>query len=152
MTEAGLICEALASTSHDGEHMIKGLDHVAIAVNRIEDALPIFERKLGLRLEKTMTVETQKVKIAILQAGETKIELLEPTDPESSVAKFLANRGEGIHHIAIEVTDIEGHLKELKDKGIDLIDDKPRPGAEARKIAFAHPKSTKNVLIELVEH
>ena len=132
--------------------MIKGLDHVAIAVNRIEDALQIFERDLGLRLEDTKTVEQQKVKIAILRAGETKIELLEPTDPESSVAKFLATRGEGIHHIAIEVTDIEGHLKELKDKGLALIDEKPRPGAEARKIAFIHPKNTKGVLLELVEH
>jgi len=132
--------------------MIKGLDHVAIAVNKIEDALQIFERNLGLRLEDTKTVEQQKVKIAILRAGETKIELLESTDPESSVAKFLANRGEGVHHIAIEVTDIEGHLKELKDKGIALIDEKPRPGAEARKIAFIHPKSTKGVLLELVEH
>jgi methylmalonyl-CoA/ethylmalonyl-CoA epimerase len=132
--------------------MIKGLDHVAIAVNRIEDALQIFERDLGLRLEDTKTVEQQKVKIAILRAGETKVELLEPTDPESSVAKFLANRGEGIHHIAFEVTDIEGHLKELKDKGLALIDEKPRPGAEARKIAFIHPKNTKGVLLELVEH
>ena len=132
--------------------MIKGLDHVAIAVNKIEDALQIFERNLGLRLEDTKTVEQQKVKIAILRAGETKIELLESTDPESSVAKFLANRGEGVHHIAIEVTDIEGHLKELKDKDIALIDEKPRPGAEARKIAFINPKSTKGVLLELVEH
>jgi methylmalonyl-CoA epimerase len=132
--------------------MIKGVDHVAIAVYRIEDALQIFERNLGLRLESTKTVEQQKVKIAILRAGETKIELLESTDPESSVAKFLANRGEGIHHIAFEVSDIEGHLKELKDKGLALIDEKPRPGAEARKIAFIHPKNTKGVLLELVEH
>jgi len=132
--------------------MIKSVDHVAIAVNRIEDALQIFERDLGLRLEGIKTVEQQKVKIAILRAGETKIELLESTDPESSVAKYLANRGEGIHHIAFEVTDIEGHLKELKDKGLALIDEKPRPGAEARKIAFIHPKNTKGVLLELVEH
>jgi len=132
--------------------MIKGLDHVAIAVNRIEDALRIYEQALGLRLESTKLVDQQKVKIAILRAGETKIELLEPTDPESSVAKFLEKRGEGIHHIAIEVSDIEGHLKELKDKGIALIDDRPRPGAEARKIVFIHPRSTRNVLLELVEY
>ncbi|HKZ94127.1 MAG TPA: methylmalonyl-CoA epimerase [Candidatus Bathyarchaeia archaeon] len=132
--------------------MIKGLDHIAIAVNKIEDALLVFERTFGLKLEKTKTVDQQKVKIAILRAGQTKIELLEPTDPESTVAKFLASRGEGIHHIALEVSDMENHLKALKDKGIDLIDDKPRLGAEARKIAFIHPKSTKNVLIELVEH
>ncbi len=132
--------------------MIKGLDHVAVAVNRIEDALQIFEHTLGLKLEGVKTVEQQKVKIAMLRAGLGKIELLEPTNPEGSVAKFLAARGEGIHHIAIEVSDIEGHLKELKDKGIALIDEKPRPGAEARKIAFVNPKSTKGVLLELVEH
>jgi methylmalonyl-CoA/ethylmalonyl-CoA epimerase len=132
--------------------MIKGLDHVAIAVSRIEDALQIYEKTLGLRLENTKLVEQQKVKIAILRAGKTKIELVEPTDPESSVAKFIANRGEGIHHIAIEVTNIEEHIKELKGKGIAMIDEKPRPGAEAKKIAFIHPKSTRNVLLELVEH
>jgi methylmalonyl-CoA/ethylmalonyl-CoA epimerase len=132
--------------------MIKGLDHVAIAVSRIEDALQIYEKTLGLRLENTKLVEQQKVKIAILRAGKTKIELVESTDPESSVAKFIANRGEGIHHIAIEVTNIEEHIKELKGKGIAMIDEKPRPGAEAKKIAFIHPKSTRNVLLELVEH
>ncbi len=132
--------------------MIKGLDHVAIAVNRIEDALQVFERTLGLRLESTKNVERQKLKIAMLRAGTSRIELLESTSPESSVAKFLASRGEGIHHIAIEVSNIEGHLEELKAKGIVLIDEKPRPGAEARKIAFVSPKSTKGVLLELVEH
>lgn len=132
--------------------MIKGLDHVAIAVNSIEDALQIFERTLGLRLEGVKNVEQQKVKIAMLRAGAGKIELLEPTNPEGSVARFLAARGEGIHHIAIEVSDIEGHLRELQAKGIVLIDEKPRPGAEAKKIAFVNPKSTKGVLLELVEH
>ena len=132
--------------------MIKGLDHVAIAVNKIEDALRIYERTLGLRLESTKLVEQQKVKIAILRVGEAKIELLEPTDPESSVAKFIANRGEGIHHIAIEVSDIEEHIRELRENDIAMIDEKPRLGAEARKIAFIHPRSTRNVLLELVEH
>jgi methylmalonyl-CoA/ethylmalonyl-CoA epimerase len=132
--------------------MIKGLDHIAIAVNSVEDAIPIFEQSLGMKLEKTKTVEQQKVKTAILRIGQTKIELLEPTDPDSTVARFLASRGEGIHHIALEVSGIEDQLRTLKDKGINLIDEKPRPGAEARKIAFIHPKSTKNVLIELVEH
>jgi methylmalonyl-CoA/ethylmalonyl-CoA epimerase len=132
--------------------MIKGLDHVAVAVSRIADALQIYEKTLGLRLENTKLIEQQKVKIAILHAGKTKIELVEPTDSEGSVAKFIANRGEGIHHIAIEVTNIEEHIKELKDKGIAMIDEKPRPGAEAKKIAFINPKSTRNVLVELVEH
>ncbi len=132
--------------------MIKGLDHIAIAVNKIEEAIPIFEQKLGMKLEKTKTVEQQKVKIAILRVGQAKIELLEPTDPSSTIAKFIASRGEGLHHIALEVSDIESELKSLKDGGTDLIDTQPRPGAEARRIAFIHPKSTKNVLIELVEH
>lgn len=132
--------------------MIKSLDHVAIAVNTIEDALQIFEDTLGLRLEGVKNVESQKVKIAMLRAGPGKIELLESTGPESSVAKFLAARGEGIHHIAIEVSDIEAHLEELKAKGVVLIDEKPRLGAEAKKIAFVSPKSTKGVLLELVEH
>ena len=132
--------------------MIEGLDHVAIAVNRIEDALQIFEKTLGLRLEGVKNVEQQKVKIAMLRAGAGKIELLESMGPESSVAKFLAARGEGIHHIAVEVSDIEGHLEELKNGGIALIDEKPRPGAEAKKIAFVNPRSTKGVLLELVEH
>ena len=131
--------------------MIKGLDHVAIAVNKIEDALQIFEHTLGLRLESTKSVEKQKLKIAMLRVGATKIELLESTNSESSVAKFLANRGEGIHHIAIEVSNIERHLKELKDKGVVLIDEKPRIGAHGMKIAFLHPRSTKGVLIELCE-
>jgi len=131
--------------------MIKGLDHIAIAVNKIDEALEIFERQLGLKLEKTRVVEEHKLKIAILRVGDTKIELVEPTDAESTVAKFLQKRGEGIHHIALEVSDIESHLKELKEKGIALIDEKPRLGAIARKIAFLHPKSTKSVLIELVE-
>ncbi len=131
--------------------MIKGLNHVAIAVKNLDEALEVFERQLGLKLEKTRVVEQQKIKAALLRIGETKIELLEPTDTESTVAKFLVKRGEGIHHIALTVSDIEGHLEELKEKGIALIDDKPRVGMEGGKIAFIHPKSTRNVLIELVE-
>ncbi len=98
-----------------------------------------------------MIVEDQKVRVAFFLAGETKIELLEPTAAESAVARFIEKRGEGIHHIAFKVTNIEGFLKQLKEKGIVLIDEKPRVGAEGGKIAFLHPKSLKNVLIELVE-
>jgi len=131
--------------------MIKGLDHVAIAVNKLDEALEIYERVLRLELEKTRVVEQQKVKAALLRAGDHKIELLEPTDAESNVAKFLEKRGEGLHHIALLVSDIESHLRELKEKGVALIDERPRIGMEGGKIAFIHPKSTKNVLIELVE-
>jgi len=132
--------------------MIKGLDHVAIAVSNIEETVAVYGPILGLKVEHIKVVDQQKVKIAILKAGDSKIELLEPTSTESTVAKFLQIRGEGIHHIALEVSGIEAHLKDLKDKGMTLIDEKPRPGAEARKIAFIHPRSTRNVLIELVEH
>lgn len=131
--------------------MIKGLDHVAIAVNEIDEALEIYQHQLALKLEEVKVVEQQRVRAAILHAGDLKIELLEPTDAESAVAKFLEKKGEGIHHIALLVSDIEKHLKELKEKGVFLIDDKPRIGAEGGKIAFIHPKSTKGVLIELVE-
>lgn len=131
--------------------MIKGLNHVAIAVNKLDEALEVFDHELGWKLEKTRVVKQQKIKAALLRMGDTKIELLEPTGADSTVAKFLEKRGEGIHHIAVTVSDIEGHLEELKEKGIALIDEKPRVGMEGGKIAFIHPKSTKNVLIELVE-
>ena len=131
--------------------MITGLDHIGIAVNKIDEALNVFEKTLGLKVEKVMPVEERKLKIAFLLVGETKIELLEPTDKESTVAKFIEKRGEGIQHIAFTVTGIENTLSQLKEKGVELIDEKPRIGAEGGKIAFLHPKSTKNVLIELCE-
>ena len=142
----------MVSIISEGKSMIKGLDHIAIAVRNIEETLAIYGPVLGMKIEHTKVVEQQKVRISILKAGDTKIELLEPLSSESTVAKFLQNRGEGLHHIALEVSNIDDQLKDLKDKGITLIDEKSRPGAEARKIAFIHPKSTKNVLIELVEH
>ena len=132
--------------------MIKALDHIAIAVRNIEEAVAVYGPVLGMKIQHTKIIEQQKLRICILKAGDTKIELLEPLSSESTVAKFLQNHGEGLHHIALEVLNIDNHLRDLKDKGITLIDEKPRAGAEARKIAFIHPKSTKNVLIELVEH
>ncbi len=131
--------------------MIVGLDHIAIAVSNLDEALQIYQNILGLKLEKTIVVEDQKVRLAFLLAGEAKIELLEPTAAESAVARFIEKKGEGIHHIALKVTNIEAFLKQLKEKGIALVDEKPRVGAEGRKIAFTHPKSLKNVLIELCE-
>ncbi len=144
--------QVVISIIPEGESMIKGLDHIAIAVKNIEETLAVYGPILGMKIQRTKVVEQQKVRISILKAGDTKIELLEPLSDESTVAKFLQNRGEGLHHIALEVSNLDDHLKDLKDKGMTLIDEKPRPGAEARKIAFIHPKSTKNVLIELVEH
>jgi methylmalonyl-CoA/ethylmalonyl-CoA epimerase len=129
--------------------MIIGLDHIGITVNKIEDVLPIYEQFLGLKLEKMETSEQQKIKAALLTVGETKIELIEPLDKESPVSRFLEKRGQGIHHIAFKVDNIEKTLEQLKDKGVVLIDEKPRRGIEGGKIAFLHPKSTGNVLIEL---
>jgi len=134
-----------------GENMIVGLDHIAIAVNKLEEAIQTYRDILGLKLQKTMAFENQRVKIAFFSVGETKIELLEPTAPESPVARFIEKKGEGIHHIALKVTNIEDHLKQLREKGIALVDEKQRIGAEGGKIAFLHPKSLKNVLIELCE-
>jgi len=131
--------------------VITGLKHVGIVVNNIDEAVKVFVNILGLKHEKTIILEERKLKIALLEAGETKIELLEPMDKEGTIAKFLQNKGEGIHHIAFKVTDIENMLRQLKNKGITLIDEMPRKGAEGGKIAFIHPKSTKNVLIELCE-
>jgi methylmalonyl-CoA/ethylmalonyl-CoA epimerase len=131
--------------------MIIGLDHIGIAVSKLDEALQIYQEILGLELEKVKVVENQNVRLAFLLAGETKIELLAPIAAESAVAKFINKKGEGIHHIALRVTNIEDFLRHLKEKEIALVDEKPRVGAEGGKIAFLHPKSLKNVLIELVE-
>ena len=127
------------------------INHIGIAVKSIEEALKFYTERLGLESMEVVEVPEQKVKVIALQIGESRIELLESTSPDSPIAKFLEKRGEGIHHIAFEVTDIEKRLKELKEKGIRLIDEKPRPGAHNTRIAFIHPKSTQGVLIELVE-
>lgn len=131
--------------------MIKGLDHIGVAVRNLDEALEIYEGTLGLKVEKIRVLEEQKVKMAFLLAGETRIELLEPTDEEGPVAKFVEKRGEGVHHIAFAVVDIEAALHEMRKKGIAVVDEKPRIGAEGFKIAFLHPKSMKNVLVELCE-
>lgn len=129
--------------------MIKGLDHIGIAVSNLDEALAVYEKVLGLKPEKVKVFETQK--IAFINVGETKIELLAPLSKESPIAKFLEKRGEGIQHIALRVVGIEDILKELKNKGVVLIDEKPRIGAEGGKIAFIHPQSLKGVLMELCE-
>ena len=134
------------------KNLFIGVDHVGIAVKNLEEALEIFEKKLGLKLEKIRVVKEQKVQVAVLSTGgETKIELLEPTSPDSPVAKFLEKRGEGIHHIALKVKGIEDLLSKLKNKGLKLVNEEPRRGIDGAKIAFIHPKSTKNTLIEFCE-
>lgn len=130
--------------------MIKKVDHIGIAVKNLEDVIKIWE-SLGLKVEEIEEVPDQKVRTAIFHAGETRIELLEATAEDSPIAKFIEKRGEGIHHIALGVDNIEEHLEKLKEKGFRLIDEKPRIGAGGAKIAFVHPKSVGGVLLELCE-
>lgn len=130
---------------------LEKLDHIGIAVEKLDDSLAIWEGTLGLILHGTEEVVEQKVRTAFLPLGESEIELLESTDPEGPIAKFIAAKGQGIQHLAFRVDNIEAALEELKAKGIRLIDEKPRYGAGGAKIAFLHPKSTGGVLIELCE-
>lgn len=127
------------------------IEHIGIAVKSLDDSIKFYEDVLGLKCYAIEEVADQKVKTAFFQIGQTKIELLESTDPEGPIGKFIEKRGEGIHHIAYATKGLESSLKELKDKDIKLIDEKPRKGAEGLNIAFLHPKSTFGVLIELCE-
>ncbi len=127
------------------------IEHIGIAVNSIADALPFYEKVLGLKCYNIEEVADQKVKTAFFMIGQTKIELLESTDPEGPVGKFIEKRGEGIHHIAFAVDNLEERLREAEAAGIKLIDTAPRKGAEGLSIAFMHPKSTFGVLTELCE-
>ena len=131
--------------------MINKIDHIGIAVRSIEQAMKIYTEKLRLKCGEISEVPEQKVKVASLKIGESGIELIEPITQDSPVAKFLEQKGEGIHHIAFKVTNLETRLNELKNNGTRLIDEKPRPGAHGTKMAFIHPKDTKGTLIELVE-
>ena len=131
---------------------ISRIDHLGIAVQSIEEVLPYFENVLGLKCYAIEEVADQKVRTAFLKVGEVKIELLEPTSPESTIAKFLEKGGRGIHHMAFAIEDgVANALAECNEKGIRLIDQVPRPGAEQMSIAFLHPKSTVGVLTELCE-
>lgn len=127
------------------------LDHIGIAVKNLEESLKFYQDALGLKLEGIEIVKDQKVRTAFLPIGDTYIELLEATEAESPVGKFIEKRGEGIHHIAIKVENIENHLATLDENQIRLIDREPKIGAHNKKIAFIHPKSTSGVLLELCE-
>lgn len=129
------------------------IEHLGIAVPSIAEALPYYEGVLGLTCYAIEEVADQKVKTAFLKVGEVKIELLEPTSPESTVAKFIEKNGGrgGFHHIAYAVNDIEARLQEVSEKGVQLIDKTPRGGAEGMTIAFLHPKSTAGILTEFCE-
>jgi len=130
--------------------MITKINHIGIAVNSIEDKIKLYTDGLGLKLKDIEIVEDQKIRTAIILVGESKIELMESTDPEGPIARHIEGRGEGLHHLALEVSDIQGALETLEKKGILLIDRKPRIGIEDTRIAFLYPKEAK-VLIELVE-
>nr|MDO8135523.1 methylmalonyl-CoA epimerase [Candidatus Njordarchaeum guaymaensis] len=129
--------------------MFKKISHIGIAVSNMNEAMKLYSETLGLKVTGVETVEEQKVKSAMIPIGESRIELMETTDPEGPVGKFIAKRGEGIHHISLEVDDIDKMLAKLSKAGIELIDKKPRVGAGGKKIAFVHPKSTRGVLLEL---
>jgi len=131
--------------------MTEKLDHIGIAVENLEQSMAFYKDVLGLELHGTETVEEQKVKVAFFPVGDTEIELLESTDPEGPIAKFIAAKGQGVQHLAFRVRDIEKVLADLKARGIRLIDEKPRYGAGGAKIAFLHPKATNGVLVELCQ-
>jgi methylmalonyl-CoA epimerase len=130
---------------------LKNIDHIGIAVSNLQESLSFWETSLGIELHGIEEVAEQNVRTAFLPVGGTEIELLEPTSADSSVARFIEKRGEGLHHIAIRVDDIEAALAELKAKGIQLIDETPRNGAGGARIAFVHRKATHGVLLELCE-
>ncbi len=131
--------------------MLEKINHIGVAVQSLEATLPFYRDALGMQYLGTEVVADQKVKVAMLAIGESKIELLEPTSPESPVAKFLEKNGPGIHHIAYEVHDVSAALAQLKAQGARLIDEVPRDGAHGTKIAFVHPKSSNGVLTEICQ-
>jgi methylmalonyl-CoA epimerase len=136
----------------EGENMNAMLiDHVGIAVKSIDEALPFWEGALGVKCSGRETVEEQKVTTAFLPIKESEIELLEATSPDSPIAGFMEKRGEGIHHLAIRVDNLEDALASLKERGVRLIDEHPRKGAGGARIAFVHPKAAGGILLELCE-
>lgn len=131
--------------------MIMKINHLGIATKGIDEALKFWSDALGLENVHTEIVEDQKVRVAMLPIGESRVELLEPTSDDSPISKFLEKRGGGIHHIAVEVDDIAASLAQLKAKGMRLIDESPRIGAEGCLVAFVHPSAANGVLLELVQ-
>jgi methylmalonyl-CoA/ethylmalonyl-CoA epimerase len=128
------------------------IDHIGIATGGIAEVANFYREALGLNLEDIEEVADQKVRVAMLPIGESRIELLEPTTSDSPISKFLAKRGPGIHHVAIQVENIRESLRKMKEEGARLIDEEPRTGAGGCLVAFVHPSSTGGVLVELVEH
>jgi methylmalonyl-CoA/ethylmalonyl-CoA epimerase len=132
--------------------VIEAIDHIGVAVENLDEAVVLYRDVLGFHFDGTQTLNERKIKIASFRVGtETHIELVQPLSRDISVAKFLETRGEGIHHIAVKVKNIKAALEEYKRKGLKLIDEEPKPGAGGSSVAFVHPKSTRGVLLELVE-
>lgn len=131
--------------------MIKNIDHIGIAVSSLKEALPLYTEVLQLKLEGIETVESQGVRVAFVSAGNTMLELLEALSPESPIAKFIEKRGQGIHHVALGVENIGQRIGEIREKGIKMIDEKPRLGAHNANVAFMNPKATAGVLFEFCE-
>jgi methylmalonyl-CoA/ethylmalonyl-CoA epimerase len=131
--------------------MLTKINHIGIAVRSLDETLPFYRDNLGMELKEIEEVAEQKVKVAMLAIGESKIELLEPTSEDSPVAKFIEKNGPGIHHLAYEVKDIEAAIAKLMAEGARMIDEKPRNGAHGTRIAFIHPKSSNGVLTEICQ-
>lgn len=127
------------------------IDHVGIAVRKLDEHIATWQKALGVAGSPPEIVESQRVRVSFLEVGESHLELLEPTTPDSPIAKFLEKRGEGIHHVALEVSNLAETLHHLKETGVRLIDEKPRKGARGRLVAFAHPSSFGSVLTEFVQ-
>lgn len=128
---------------------MRKLEHIGIAVKSLETAVPLFEKLLNSPCYKTELVETEKVNTAFFRQGESKIELLESTEPDGVIARYLEKKGEGVHHIAFAVEDIEAEMERLKKEGFVLLNEKPKPGADNKLVCFLHPRYTSGVLVEL---
>ena len=131
--------------------MIKKVDHIGIAVRSLDEALPFYIEVLQLEFLGIEEVDSQGVKVAFIKAGETKLELLEPTSAESPIAKFIEKRGEGLHHVALGVDSIQERINQMKEQGIRMLQDEPKMGAGGAQVAFLHPKSTGGILYEFCE-
>jgi len=131
--------------------MLKKIEHIGIAVKDLEVSNRLYSKLLGVEHYKTEFVDSESVKTSFFKLGENKIELLQATNPESAIAKFINKKGEGVHHVAFEVENIEAEIKRLITEGFELIDNTPKLGADNKKIAFLHPKSSGGVLVELCQ-
>jgi methylmalonyl-CoA/ethylmalonyl-CoA epimerase len=131
--------------------MLKKINHIGIAVKNLEETAKFYQNVLDLTLSGVEVVPAQKTKVGYLKIGDSNIELVQPSEPDSPVAKFLETKGQGIHHICFEVDDIESEIKTFIERGATMVDQKPKPGSHNKKVAFVHPKSSSGVLIELCE-